>query len=160
MAFQEFGLPLNLGWNLKVPAEADLNQEMKDSSNPTTDPTTEAAATGQARDVEGFANRKLIRPTLSRDHRGSEPPPERRERANHGRKTVPSEQTHAEEFYYQKQMQSRTPMVVILQNGESLHGTIEWYDKNCIKLQCEGPTPTLVYKASIKYMFKESEERG
>src|SRR5579863_703531 len=29
-----------------------------------------------------------------------------------GRKTAPPEQTNAENFYYQKQMQSKTPMVI------------------------------------------------
>src|ERR1017187_4581988 len=42
-----------------------------------------------------------------------------------GRKTAPPEQTNAENFYYQKQMQSRTPMVIVLQDGEEVHGFIE-----------------------------------
>jgi host factor-I protein len=50
------------------------------------------------------------------------------------RKTAPPEQTNAENFYYQKQMQSRTPMVIVLRDGEEVHGIIEWYDKCCIKV--------------------------
>ena len=51
-----------------------------------------------------------------------------------GKKTPPPEQTHAENFYYQKQMQAKTPMVLVLQDGEEIHGIIEWYDKYCLKV--------------------------
>ena len=34
------------------------------------------------------------------------------------------EQTNAENFYYLKQMQARTPMVVVLGSGETVHGLI------------------------------------
>jgi sRNA-binding regulator protein Hfq len=75
-----------------------------------------------------------------------------------GRKTAPPEQTNAENFYYQKQMQSRTPMVIVLRDGEEVHGIIEWYDKTCIKVIREDGGPNLmIYKPAIKYMFKEDE---
>jgi sRNA-binding regulator protein Hfq len=75
-----------------------------------------------------------------------------------GRKAAPPEQTNAENFYYQKQMQSRTPMVIVLQDGEEVHGIIEWYDKTCIKVLREDGRPNLmIYKPAIKYMFKEEE---
>ena len=75
-----------------------------------------------------------------------------------GRKSAPPEQTNAENFYYQKQMQSRTPMVIVLRDGEEVHGIIEWYDKSCIKVVREDGGPNLmIYKPAIKYMFKEEE---
>ena len=75
-----------------------------------------------------------------------------------GRKAAPPEQTNAENFYYQKQMQSRTPMVIVLRDGEEVHGVIEWYDKTCIKVIREDGAPNLmIYKPAIKYMFKEEE---
>jgi host factor-I protein len=75
-----------------------------------------------------------------------------------GRKGAPPEQTNAENFYYQKQMQSRTPMVIVLRDGEEVHGIIEWYDKSCIKVVREDGGPNLmIYKPAIKYMFKEEE---
>jgi host factor-I protein len=74
------------------------------------------------------------------------------------RKAAPPEQTNAENFYYQKQMQSKTPMVIVLQDGEEIHGIIEWYDKTCIKVNRERGGPNLmIYKPAIKYMFKEDE---
>ena len=111
---------------------------------------------------EGFANRKLIRPSLTRtDHNNSHNhlPAERRDRPPApGKKTgAPTEQTNAENFYYQKQMQTKTPMVVVLRDGEEVRGYIEWYDKSCIKLNRTGAPNLMIYKPAIKYMFKEGE---
>jgi len=81
----------------------------------------DSTAVVRAPEAESFGNRKLIRPSLSREQvRVSEAATERRERAVHAperapgttaKKTAPAEQTHAENFYYQKQMQSKTPRV-------------------------------------------------
>jgi len=121
---------------------------------------------------EAFANRKLIRPSLNRnDHPPHPAPPsgerraDRPERADRGgdrnggggRKSSPPEQTNAENFYYQKQMQSKTPMVIVLRDGEQVHGVIEWYDKSCIKVNRDGAANLMIYKPSIKYMYKEGE---
>lgn len=77
--------------------------------------------------------------------------------AKRARKPAPPDQTNAENFYYIKQMQSKTPMVIVLKDGEELHGIIEWYDKNCLKFnRDEGPN-LLVYKSNVKYMYKASE---
>ena len=111
--------------------------------------------------ADDFANRKLIRPSLNRPE-GNHLPPDRRDRDRSdrpmiGKKTPPPEQTHAENFYYQKQIQGKTRMVVVLRDGEEVHGTLEWYDKHCIKVI--RPTGNLlIYKPAIKYMFKEGEE--
>ena len=81
--------------------------------------------------------------------------------ASAAKKAAPPEQTNAENFYYQKQMQSRTPMVIVLRDGEEVHGIIEWYDRNCIKVNRENGEPNLmIYKPAIKYMFKEGENQG
>ncbi len=61
-------------------------------------------------------------------------------------------QRQAELFYLQKQIQSQTPMVLVLEDGELIEGCIEWYDANSIKVR--GRTKTLVYKSAIKYMYK------
>jgi sRNA-binding regulator protein Hfq len=61
-------------------------------------------------------------------------------------------QRHAELFYLQKQIQSQTPMVIVLEDGERVEGCIEWYDRNSLKVR--GRTKTLVYKSAIKYMYK------
>jgi host factor-I protein len=117
---------------------------------------------------EAFANRKLIRPALNRNEHNHvnhanhvQAPMERRDRAPMGaRKTPPPETTNAENFYYQKQMQSKTPMVVVLRDGEEIHGAIEWYDRNCIKVNRNGQPNLMIYKPSIKYIYKEGEGNG
>jgi host factor-I protein len=118
---------------------------------------------------ESFANRKLIRPSLNRTDHSHSPSPvgerrdrpersgERNDRNGGGRKMAPPEQTNAENFYYQKQMQARTAMVIVLRDGEEIHGTIEWYDKSCLKINCDGSPNLMVYKPAIKYMYKEGE---
>ena len=70
------------------------------------------------------------------------------------KKVVPPDQTNAENFYYMKQMQAKTPMVVVLKDGEVLEGIIEWYDKTCLKFNRENDPNLLLYKANIKYMYK------
>ena len=104
-------------------------------------------------------NRKLIRPSLNEIK--EQIPPPRRAPAPQQKKPVPPDQTNAENFYYQKQMQTRTPMVIVLRDGEEIHGVIEWYDRNCIKVNRENGDPNLmIYKPAIKYMFKEGEGDG
>jgi len=153
----------------------------------TLEPVPAERPADQIADQEGFANRKLIRPSLSRNndghnnhghnhgsnhgsnhanhgpgHAASErrEPRERPERSGGpAKKVAPSEQTNAENFYYQKQMQTKTPMVVVLRDGEEVHGIIEWYDKTCIKLNRSGAPNLMIYKPAIKYMFKEGEMR-
>ena len=125
-----------------------------------------------------MVNRKLIRPNLaeikekfapSRVPAYAPPAPSGsgREASQNGggggpaarRRPVPPEQTSAEAFYYLKQMNSRTPMVVVLDNGEQLRGHIEWYDRSCIKVNREGNPNLLVFKHAIKYLYKQEEER-
>ncbi len=65
------------------------------------------------------------------------------------------ESTHAEAFYFQKQAQAQTQMVFILEDGERIEGYIEWYDRNAIKVRHHGRT--LIYKSSIKYLYKANE---
>jgi len=103
-------------------------------------------------------NRKLIRPSLAEVRERSEREGHHRRQSNdQNRKRVPPEQTHAESFYYKKQMDNRTQMVLVLQDGEELRGSIEWYDRNCIKLhRSEGPN-LLVLKHNVKYIYKAEE---
>jgi sRNA-binding regulator protein Hfq len=76
------------------------------------------------------------------------------------RKRVPPEQTNAEQYYYLKQMSSKTPMVVKLVDGEEVHGVIEWYDKYCLKVNRDAEPNLLIPKQNIKYLYKENEVKG
>ena len=126
-----------------------------------------AITTERPGEREPFANRKLIRPLLNHNNHSAagaaadrrERPERSSDRQNGARKNAPPEQTNAENFYYQKQMQSKTPMVIILTDGEEIRGCIEWYDRACIKVNRNGAANLMIYKPSIKYMYKEGEGR-
>jgi sRNA-binding regulator protein Hfq len=67
-----------------------------------------------------------------------------------------SPRRHAELFYLQKQIQSQTRMVVVMEDGERVEGCIEWYDRNALKVR--GRAKTLIYKSAIKYMYKDGDQ--
>ena len=100
-----------------------------------------------------MSNRKLIRPSLAeiKEQLTTVKTPRRR--------PTPSEQTNAENFYYVKQMQNKTPMVLVLQDGETVKGVIEWYDKHSIKVNRTPQPSLLLLKHYIKYMYKENEDK-
>jgi host factor-I protein len=98
-------------------------------------------------------NRKLIRPDLS-DIKEQLP-----SKAYRARKPVPPEQTSAEAFYYKKQMDNRTKMVIVLKDGEQVRGVIEWYDRHAIKVHRTNEPNILLLKDNVKYMYKENEDK-
>lgn len=106
-----------------------------------------------------MVNRRMYRPSFA-DVKEQAPP--RPLHNNNGpvpsKKPAPPEITHAENFYWVKQMQGRTPMVVVLESGEELHGTVEWYDRDCIKLTRSGAPNLMIFKRCIKYVYKDGEE--
>lgn len=123
-------------------------------------------------DSELVTNRKLIRPSLA-DVRGqmarstaaalaaalpSSPPLPPTPHPRVPKKPVPPDQTNAESFYFLKQMQAKTEMVLVLRDGERIRGVIEWYDRHCLKVHRSGEPNLLIYKSIIKYMFKAEDE--
>jgi hypothetical protein len=101
-------------------------------------------------------NRKLIRPDLSelKEHfHGTA-------RLFRQRKPIPPEQTNAESFYYLKQMTNKTRMVIVLKDGQEIRGTIEWYDKSALKIHRPDEPNILLLKDTMKYMYKENEDKG
>jgi sRNA-binding regulator protein Hfq len=132
-------------------------------------------------------NRKLIRTTLA-EVKGRETPHTPRERTegaprpSHrpsggtssgpresssasaamamGRKKIPSAETNAEIFYYKKQMDAHTQMVIVLLDGEEVEGTIEWYDRSALKVNRKGAPNIMLLKHNIKYMFKAEDRDG
>jgi hypothetical protein len=127
-------------------------------------------------DLDVIGPRKLIRPTLPdsarrnrRFQRQEEPTLLGRTSAAHV--ASPHEASHAEAFYLQKQVQAQTPMVFVLDDGEKIEGSIEWYDRNVIKVRCTSSSPfrvsnrsesgtrMLIYKSSIKYLYKTGENQ-
>jgi sRNA-binding regulator protein Hfq len=73
------------------------------------------------------------------------------------RKRIPPVETFAEIFYYKKQMDAHTPMIIVLQDGEEIEGTIEWYDREALKINRRSAPNILLLKHNIKYMFKAED---
>ena len=48
-------------------------------------------------------------------------------------------------------------MVIIMTDGEEIRGWIEWYDRNCLKVNRVDKPNLLIQKQYIKYMFKQDE---
>jgi sRNA-binding regulator protein Hfq len=108
-------------------------------------------------------NRKLIRPRLPAAaaairHNGNGARTLNRKTLSNAHEAVSQpEPSHAEVFYFQKQVQAQTPMVVVLDDGEKLEGVIEWFDKDSLKLRLTNLQRVLVYKTAIKFIHKAGE---
>lgn len=104
--------------------------------------------------------RKLIRPLLPGQSRRGRAFSLREEYpilthqnlANHAPST---ECLHAEAFYFQKQVQTQTQMMIVLEDGEKIEGCIEWYDHQSIKVR--STSRILIYKSAIKYIYKVAD---
>ncbi len=121
-------------------------------------------------------NRKLIRTTLA-DVKARREQHQQRERSNGNpsmgsqqrpgqqqpssiqlrKRQPPPTETHAEIYYYKKQIDAHTPMVLVLEDGEEIEGTIEWYDRGALKINRRSAPNLLVLKRHIKYIFKAEE---
>jgi hypothetical protein len=135
------------------------------------------------------SNRKLIRTTLADVKSKARDLPEPRERSNGGphrgsgggergrdhregarppqpspvqvrKRTPPPMETNAELFYYKKQIDAHTPMVIVLLDGEEIEGTIEWYDRGALKVNRKSAPNLLLLKRNVKYMFKVEDRVG
>ena len=134
-----------------------------------------------------MSNRKLIRTTLAevKGKERVVPQPRERERSNNGshrggdrdggrdsgreggraqqssvqvrKRMPPPMETNAELFYYKKQIDAHTLMVIVLQDGEEIEGTIEWYDRGALKVNRKSAPNLLLLKRNVKYMFKAED---
>jgi hypothetical protein len=128
-------------------------------------------------------NRKLIRTTLAEVKGKAREVPQPRERVNGGgshrgssdgaressprppqpssaqvrKRTPPPMETNAELFYYKKQIDAHTPMIIVLLDGEEIEGTIEWYDRGALKVNRKSAPNLLLLKRNVKYMYKADE---
>ncbi|HYE65283.1 MAG TPA: hypothetical protein VD966_06855 [Pyrinomonadaceae bacterium] len=126
-------------------------------------------------------NRKLIRTTLADVKAKGREAAQHKDRANGGasrtassdgaqqraaaqqpavqirKRTPPPIETNAEIFYYKKQIDAHTLMVIVLLDGEEIEGTIEWYDRGALKVNRKAAPNLLLLKQNIKYMYKAEE---
>lgn len=127
-----------------------------------------------AAELDFAGQRRLIRPSLANGSSNGRPTtlyghgPALTARAVQG-SNGQEDSSHAEVFYFQKQIQAQTRMIVVLENGDQIEGVIEWYDRYAIKLRSLGHgaapeaangnvrTRMLIYKDSIRYIYKATE---
>ena len=109
--------------------------------------------------ADAFAGpRNLIRPQLSALERRRDPAhiEDPRTHALPGDSGSTLARYHAEAFSIQKHIQQQAGLTIVLEDGEELHGHIEWHDRDALKLR-SGRHRILIYKSSIKYLFKTSD---
>ena len=70
------------------------------------------------------------------------------------KRVPPPNETNAEIFYYKKQIDAHTVMVIVLLDGEEIEGTIEWYDRGALKVNRKSAPNLLVLKRNVKYMYR------
>jgi hypothetical protein len=129
-----------------------------------------------------MSNRKLIRTTLADVKARRDEGYQQRDRSNGGaqqrsgmppprppqpssssssiqirKRQPPPTETHAEIYYYKKQIDAHTQMVLVLLDGEEIEGTIEWYDRGSLKINRRSAPNLLILKRNIKYMFKAED---
>ncbi len=162
---------------VKPPAQRGSNALAPEPTpGPVAVPAPAPAAPNNTVDLDVIGPRKLIRPKLPENARNArrfqrDQEPTLIVRSSAPRVAGVQEASHAETFYLQKQLQTQTPMVFILDDNEKIEGCIEWYDRNAIKVRCTGSvssyfrgnsrndsgTRILIYKSSIKYLYKAGE---
>ncbi len=118
-------------------------------------PISAPSATGPRKLVRPPLSEKMARGRLFSRHAA---PPLTAHRAALESEPIRRESSHAEVFYFQKQVQTQTLMTFVLDDGESIEGFIEWYDQDVIKVRHRGRT--MIYKSCIKYLYKSGENQN
>ena len=120
--------------------------------------TTLAEVKGKAREVPQPRERSNGSSRASNESREREPRASQQHAPVQVKKRVPPpNETNAEIFYYKKQIDAHTLMVIVLLDGEEIEGTIEWYDRGALKVNRKGAPNLLVLKRNIKYIYKADE---
>jgi host factor-I protein len=81
-------------------------------------------------------------------------PPGNPNAAKRGR-TPPPEDTHEEAAFLKFLGEKQRPVSVKLMDGQMVHGWIEYYDRNMIRLTREGAPNLFIYKHEIMYIAED-----
>lgn len=119
--------------------------------------TTLAEVKGKAREVPQPRERSNGSSRASNDGGQRERAPQQHAPVQVKKRIPPPNETNAEIFYYKKQIDAHTLMVIVLLDGEEIEGTIEWYDRGALKVNRKGAPNLLVLKRNIKYIYKADE---
>ena len=74
-------------------------------------------------------------------------------------KVPPPEDTHEEAAYLKSLGEKQAQVTVKLMDGEVVHGWIEYYDKNMIRLTREHAPNLFIYKHEIMYIQEDTAKR-
>jgi len=66
------------------------------------------------------------------------------------------ESTTAEGYYSIKEKEAKTPVIVTLLHGKEIRGSIEWHDRDCIKVRRVDGSGIVVMKSIIKYLRRKA----
>ena len=76
--------------------------------------------------------------------------------AKHKAKTAPADSTNQEVAYLKSLTEKQQPVAIKLVDGETVHGWIEYYDRNMLRLTRDGQPNLFIFKHQIAYL----EESG
>jgi len=71
-------------------------------------------------------------------------------------KVTPPEETSQEAAYLKSLGEKQRPVSVKLADGEVVHGWIEYYDKNMVRLTREGKPNLFIFKHEIMYILEDA----
>ena len=85
-------------------------------------------------------------------------PPHANSNAKRGR-TPPPEDTFEEASFLKTLGEKQKAVSIKLMGGEIVHGWIEYYDKNMIRLTREGAANLFIFKHEIMYIAEDGAKR-
>ena len=71
------------------------------------------------------------------------------------RRQAAPETAFREAEYIDRLSKNRTPVVVKLIDGEEVHGWIEYYDKDIIRITRDTQPNLFIYKNRVKYLYED-----
>jgi host factor-I protein len=74
-------------------------------------------------------------------------------------KTPPPDDTLQEAAYLKSLGEKQVPVEVKLRDGEVVHGWIEYYDQNMIRLTREGQPNLFIFKHEIQYIAEAAPDQ-
>jgi host factor-I protein len=80
-------------------------------------------------------------------------------RPNNKSKTPPPEETFEESAYLKALGEKQKPVTIKLEGGDVVHGWIEYYDRDMLRLTREGEPNLFIFKSQIIYI-EETETKA
>ena len=74
-------------------------------------------------------------------------------------RTPPPEDTFEEAMFLKSLGEKQKLVAVKLMDGQTVHGWIEYYDKNMVRLTREGAPNLFIFKHEIMYIAEESGKK-